>query len=273
MKIAICLSFSILCFSIGYARPTGGDLESLSSFLTYLDTIIHQVLALLSLPRSTHPGPIDCAQILRGGSTKSGIYRIWPLNWETVGSFNVYCDMETDGGGWTVIQRRGDYGKPVDYFYKSWKEYQMGFGSLDQDFWLGNDKIYGVTNQGNYTLRIDMKDKEGEKRYAVYQNFWIESEKQGYQLHVAGFSGDAGDSFSNLNGMKFTTKDVDNDFGDSNCAVHYKGGWWYNKCHHSNLNGLYHNGYHKSFADGINWHSWKGYNYSLPVADMKIRQI
>ncbi|WP_407809616.1 fibrinogen-related protein, partial [Staphylococcus aureus] len=75
---------------------------------------------------------------MKEGSTLSGIYRIWPLNWRTAGSFLVYCDMDTDGDGWTVIQRRGDFKNPVDYFYKNWTDYQMGFGKLTEDFWLGN---------------------------------------------------------------------------------------------------------------------------------------
>ncbi|XP_023242874.1 uncharacterized protein LOC111640998 [Centruroides sculpturatus] len=181
--------------------------------------------------------------------------------------------MDNDGGGWTVIQRRGDYKQPKEYFYKGWEEYSLGFGKLNEDFWLGNDKIFALTNQGNYSLRIDMKDKEENKRFALYNDFWIENEKQQYKLHVSGFTGDAGDSFSGMNGMKFTTKDRDNDAWEKNCAEAYKGGWWYDKCHRSNLNGFYLNGYHSTFADGIEWHSWKGYNYSLPEVSMKIRKI
>ena len=59
--------------------------------------------------------------------------------------------------------------------------------------------------------------------------------------------------------MKFTTKDSDNDVFAKNCAVIYKGAWWYKKCHASNLNGLYLFGNHTSYADGVNWYHWLGH--------------
>ena len=72
-------------------------------------------------------------------------------------------------------------------------------------------------------------------------------------------------------GMKFSTKDEDNDLDRVSCAVAYKGGWWYNKCHMSNLNGKYLNGTHASYADGVNWRTWKGYYYSLKYTEMKMK--
>ena len=71
------------------------------------------------------------------------------------------------------------------------------------------------------------------------------------------------------NGQPFATKDRDN---SGNCVERFKGGWWYEKCHDSNLNGLYLNGSHTTFADGVNWRQWKGYNYSLKRSEMKIRR-
>ena len=71
--------------------------------------------------------------------------------------------------------------------------------------------------------------------------------------------------------MQFTTKDQDNDKSGYNCAVKFKGAWWYNDCHWSNLNGQYLGGSHASFADGINWNTFRGYYYSLKRAEMKIR--
>ena len=87
-------------------------------------------------------------------------------------------------------------------------------------------------------------------------------------------SGNSGDSLSWHRGMPFTTRDQDNDNkGGHNCAVLYKGAWWYNTCHNSNLNGLYLRGNHHSFADGVNWKDWKGYHYSLKRTEMKIRPV
>ena len=70
--------------------------------------------------------------------------------------------------------------------------------------------------------------------------------------------------------MGFTTKDKDNDVKNSgNCALDYKGGWWYNCCHYANPNGLYKGG---SDAQGITWGSFRqGQGYSLKHTEIKIR--
>ncbi|WP_411027510.1 fibrinogen-related protein, partial [Salmonella sp. s54925] len=94
------------------------------------------------------------------------------------------------------------------------------------------------------------------------------SEKSKYQLSLGTYSGTAGDSFGFHKGLPFTTKDTDNDKFKNNCAVLYKGAWWYGECHRSNLNGRYLLGAHKSYADGVNWLNWKGYNYSLKKTEM-----
>lgn len=40
---------------------------------------------------------------------------------------------------------------------------------------------------------------------------------------------------------------------------------------YSNLNGLYLKGFTESYADGIVWASWRGFNYSLKYVHMAIR--
>ena len=36
----------------------------------------------------------------------------------------VLCDSE----GWTIIQSRGQFGNPEDYFFRNWENYTAGFG-------------------------------------------------------------------------------------------------------------------------------------------------
>ncbi|XP_023238811.1 techylectin-5A-like [Centruroides sculpturatus] len=265
-----CYSNNILCLT------STKHSCALSEYGGCLKEISNNVIDTLTRPQQTvhyHLGPRDCSEIRENGVTKSGIYRIWPLNWHISGSFLVYCDMEIDGGGWTIFQRRGRFNHSEDYFFRNWIDYNVGFGNLNEDFWLGNERIFSLTNQGNYTLRIDMKDNENNKAYALYREFWIENERQQYKIHVSDYSGDAGDSLGGHNNMKFSTKDRDNDIAGGNCAETYKGAWWYSSCHSSNLNGLYLNGPHKSYADGVIWKEWKGYHYSIPDVEMKIRRF
>ena len=83
----------------------------------------------------------------------------------------------------------------------------------------------------------------------------------------------AGDSLLKHSGMRFTTKDRDSDHSENNCAAFYRGAWWYRNCHTSNLNGQYLRGAHASYADGIEWSSWTGWQYSLKFSEMKIRPV
>lgn len=83
----------------------------------------------------------------------------------------------------------------------------------------------------------------------------------------------AGDSLLKHSGMRFTTKDRDSDHSENNCAAFYRGAWWYRNCHTSNLNGQYLRGAHASYADGVEWSSWTGWQYSLKFSEMKIRPV
>ena len=179
--------------------------------------------------------------------------------------------MESDGGGWTVFQRRMD---GTEDFYRGWADYVKGFGDLNGEFWLGLNKIHRLTNRHdiNTTLRVDLEDFDNTKRYAKYTTFHVLDSSTKYQLNVGEYSGDAEDSISYQDGSNFSTKDQDNDGHEAqHCATSYKGGWWYSHCHASNLNGRYLSAQHTSYADGVNWYYWRGHFYSLKIAEMKLR--
>ena len=76
--------------------------------------------------------------------------------------------------------------------------------------------------------------------------------------------------FSNI---EFSTNDQDNDGYYFQCSRSYKGAWWYKSCNQSKLNGLYLNGSHLSYADGVNWLSFRGHRYSLKRTKMKVKTI
>ena len=78
-----------------------------------------------------------------------------------------------------VFQRRMD--GSID-FARSWAQYKKGFGDLVGEFWLGNEKMHLLTQDGNYELRVDLEDWDGVWKYALYGNFSIKSEADDYML-------------------------------------------------------------------------------------------
>ncbi|XP_046895078.1 microfibril-associated glycoprotein 4-like [Hypomesus transpacificus] len=209
----------------------------------------------------------DCADVSKTVSKASGVYTIYP----SIKPAQVYCDMATDKGRWTVFQRRVD---GSTNFYRGWSQYKAGFGSANGEYWLGLDNLHYLTNLRKHELRVDMEDFTGSKVFAFYSSFSVGPESNGYKLTVTGFkNGGAGNSLSHHNGFKFSTFDKDQDASSTNCAVSYYGAFWYNNCHQANPNGEYLWGKTIHFATSINWSSWKGYKYSLKAISMKIRPV
>ena len=171
-------------------------------------------------------------------------------------SFEVYCDMKTDGGGWTVFHKRfnGFVG-----FYRGWDEYKNGFGDVRGEFWLGNEKIHQLTEIPSQ-LRVEINTSSSGNKYAKYRNFTVTNEATNYTLFVGFYSGNANDQLTYHNGMAFTTKDRDNDKkGDNaNCAIACKGAWWYKSCYWSSLNSNYGDSYYY-----WNWSPLKGSQMKL----------
>ena len=101
--------------------------------------------------------------------------------------------MTTDGGGWTVFQRRLDGSAN---FYRGWESYKNGFGDLNGEFWLGNDNLHRLTAVGDVTMRVGLEDCEGDIRYAEFTTFKVAGEADKYRLLIGGYSGTAGDSIT-----------------------------------------------------------------------------
>ena len=87
------------------------------------------------------------------------------------------CNMTTEGGGWTVFQRRMD--GSVD-FYLGWEDYRVGFGNLSGEFWLGNDNLQRLTANAAMMLRVDLEDYDGVRKYAEYTTFSVADADDNY---------------------------------------------------------------------------------------------
>ncbi|XP_006797617.1 tenascin isoform X2 [Neolamprologus brichardi] len=207
--------------------------------------------------------PRDCSQALLNGDTSSGMHTIY-LGGDENQPLQVYCDMSTDGGGWIVFLRRQS-GKLE--FFRNWKNYTGGFGDMNDEFWLGLSNLHKITASGQYELRVDLRDK-GDTAYAQYDKFSVGEPRTRYKVHVGGYSGTAGDSMTYHHGRPFSTYDHDNDIAVTNCALSYKGAFWYKNCHRVNLMGRYGDNSH---SKGVNWFHWKGHEHSIEFAEMKIR--
>ncbi|XP_026096332.1 tenascin isoform X2 [Carassius auratus] len=207
----------------------------------------------------------DCSEALLNGETSSGPYTIY-ISGDEKQPIQVYCDMNTDGGGWMVFLRRQS-GK-VD-FYRNWRNYSAGFGDTNDEFWIGLSNLHKITSAGQYELRVDLRDGQ-ESVFAAYDKFYIADPRSRYKIQIGAYSGTAGDSLSYHQNRPFSTYDNDNDIAVTNCALSYKGAFWYKNCHRVNLMGKYGDSSH---SKGINWFHWKGHEHSIPFAEMKIRPV
>ncbi|KAK2141979.1 hypothetical protein LSH36_1009g01008 [Paralvinella palmiformis] len=173
---------------------------------------------------------------------------------------NVQCDVLIEGG-WILLMRRMD--GSVN-FYRGWSDYKVGFGDLATEFWIGNECIHLLTNNGSsFRIRFDMINLNGDWLWAEYSDFSIGPESDKYRLSIHGYNGIA----AYLDNMKFTTPDDDNDLSSDNCAVETHGSWWHNMCSLVMFTGYYGSGYN---SDGV---KWKPAAVDLPFADMKIKVV
>nr|KAG5695407.1 hypothetical protein BaRGS_033620 [Batillaria attramentaria] len=179
--------------------------------------------------------PKNCEEVKAINST-SGVHALYPDNGAPI---NVYCDQETDNGGWAVFQRRKDGSED---FNRSWTEYEDGFGDLEGEFWLGLSQIYRLTAGGDNDLRVDLTDFDDSEGFALYHGFTLGDAAQNYTLHLEGYAGGtAGDSLivgddTGHNNQPFSTAEHYHNQNGTNCAAETHAGWWFNACYWSILN-------------------------------------
>ncbi|XP_062433722.1 angiopoietin-related protein 5 [Rhea pennata] len=294
---------------VEYARSTKKMIRNMmddqQSSLDYLSNQVNELMNRLLLLNAEvlrkHLDPLpykavqshglDCTDIkdIVGSVSKtpSGLYIIHPEGSNY--PFEVLCDMDFQGGGWTVIQKRTD---GIIEFQRTWSEYLDGFGDLSGEFWLGLRKIFHIVNQktSSFSLHVDLESENDKHAYASYDGFWIEDEACSFKIHLGHYSGNAGDAFrgyrkeDNQNTMPFSTFDVDNDGCRPVCTIKEqpvkscsnfsdKTGWWFNQCGLANLNGI-HRYTGRFLATGIHWDTWTMNNKPVKIksVSMKIRR-
>uniref|UniRef100_A0A0K8R7A1 Putative ficolin/ixoderin n=1 Tax=Ixodes ricinus TaxID=34613 RepID=A0A0K8R7A1_IXORI len=218
---------------------------------------------------------ISCSQIQMRKRSRSGDYTINPLN----DPVKVRCDMDSDGGGWTVIQRRTIYEVNDNEFEKNEQDYELGFKVTGSGYWIGNENLHALTNFPNnqQSLRIELTRKgEPKPTVVLYRKFQVGPKKEGYKLTIDEYEGPEDyDALSYHKGEKFTIKKsmTERPDGDS-CSERLSGGWWFKNCNKANLNGRKFNHPSKTKALGITWYIKRkdeSYNYTYDRVKMKIR--
>ncbi|MCL4126089.1 UNVERIFIED_CONTAM: hypothetical protein GTU68_034483 [Idotea baltica] len=245
------IGFSPACVSQALSRCEN---SKISSYFQEIKTQIKSLHKSIEVQKRAETHPRNCADLLNLGDKESGVRTVYPFSWCENRPVTVLCDQTTDGGGWTVIQHREDVPQREDFF-RNWVEYELGFGNVTKEFWLGLENIHAL----------------GNNRWAKYKYFHLGNAAEKYKLDIGAYSGDAGDSLIQQKRSKFSTRDQDNDIYPGNCAQQFKGAWWYDKCHISNLNGYQYEGKHDSYADGIYWKTFHSDNYSLKETSLLVR--
>ncbi|XP_078485033.1 ficolin-1-A-like [Ciona intestinalis] len=249
-----------------------------------------------------------CRQLYDFGYRRNGLYNIY-LDGRT--KWEVYCDLENHGGGWTVIQRNMDNRTDFD---RNWLDYKTGFGNKLASFWIGLENIRALTKNGDNELRIDITTCDNTKIVAEYSNFMVGPESDRYRLNITGYQHQQGklcdygspsgrwqcgstgvsrttcennvqgccfDSAASGKNRCFHTKDAmawgngsefsTKDKRTNTCPNTMKAGWWFRYCTYSNLNGNY-----DPCKVGFNYAYWRnvspvGLHEGLRFTEMKIR--
>ncbi|XP_072025539.1 angiopoietin-4-like [Amphiura filiformis] len=198
---------------------------------------------------------------------------------ELANPISVYCDMNSNGGGWMVVLRRKD---GSTNFNLQMQSYIDGFGDLTGEMWLGlsvlrdltcgiTEDVYDLRNAGgcHWELRVEVGDWNFNNANANYEYIYIYGDD--YRLDVGAYSGNAGNEFTPQLDSAFSASDNDRDAHLlMNLAQVARGGWWYNLDTTPNLCGYYCQPTVLETCSGsMNW----GWLSPVKTASMKTRRV
>ncbi|NXB87360.1 ANGL3 protein, partial [Vidua chalybeata] len=139
--------------------------------------------------------------------------------------------------------------------------------------WLGLKKIYSITQQGNYLLRIELQDWRGNRRHIEY-SFSLGGPSTNFTLQLSRMSGSIPNALPEHAELRFSTADhAGNAASGSGCPQSHPGGWWHSECEETNLNGKYVTPRSRGRLDrgkGLYWKPRKGRYYLLKSTKIMI---
>nr|CAB3262223.1 uncharacterized protein LOC100178820 [Phallusia mammillata] len=209
----------------------------LASHLEYQHNTVMKLMSIVTSFAQQLRQPLqqhrDCHDLWMNGQFTNGVYSVI----KNMEMKPVYCNM-SDEGGWTIIQRRSD---GTQDFNTDLHNYQVGFGSVFGEYWLGLENIRWLTHGRIYSLRIILEDWGGNQRHATYDQFMVYG--QNYVLMVSGYRGNAGDAMMASNDVPFQARKQGRDrtiTSNADCTTTRQSGWWFpTNCGEANPNGPY----------------------------------
>lgn len=200
-------------------------------------------------------------------SSTSGTYTIDPNGGSYSDKFNVYCDMETDGGGWTLVwsNLKNYTSRPVTSMTRAnaigsgvWYNGTLSANKESFEVYMGlgmwNTILSNTSGSLRYEWRYDFgvaKTQEAKFTLAPF------SASNNYAINLTNYVQLVGSTTAGLwsytNGQSFSTYDGDYDSYSGNCSSFYSNTpWWYRDCWDGSINGGGQNSGH-GYYNGAYW--------------------